>query len=49
MIIIPYDAVRVFNQKNKLIEINTWVKHKPKKKLPDYMRLHTISVCESNL
>jgi hypothetical protein len=49
MIIHVYDTVRVFNQKNKLIEINTWVKHKVKKRFTDYKRLNTILVCESNL
>jgi len=49
MIIEIYDTVRVFNQKKKLIEIDTWVKYKLKRKFPDYKRLNTISVCESNL
>ena len=49
MIIEIYDTVRVFNQKTNIVEIDTWVKYRFKRKFPDFKRLNTISVCESNL
>ena len=49
MTVETYDAVRVYNQKRLLVEINTWVKYKLKKNFPNYKRLNTVLILESNL
>ena len=49
MTVETYDAVRVYNQKRILVEINTWVKHKFKKNFANYKRLNTVLILESNL
>lgn len=49
MTIEAYDVLRIYKQENNLVEINTWTKLKVKGCFPDYKKIHTILVCESNL
>ena len=44
-----YDSIRIYVQKNKLIEINTWTKLNPGGCFPDFKLLNTILVSESKL
>ena len=44
-----YDVIRLYKEKNPLIEIITWVKKKESRGVPDFKRLYSFMIFKDQL